>query len=65
VAAAEALVVPTVFDADQKSLGEIEDGSLITLTPSCDHRILYGAEAAEFLREVKSLLEQPLRLTLL
>jgi pyruvate dehydrogenase E2 component (dihydrolipoamide acetyltransferase) len=44
--------------------GEIEDASLITLTLSCDHRILYGAEAAEFLREVKGLLEQPLRLVI-
>jgi pyruvate/2-oxoglutarate dehydrogenase complex dihydrolipoamide acyltransferase (E2) component len=23
----------------------------MTLTPSCDHRILYGAEAAEFLAQ--------------
>ncbi len=132
VAAADALVVPTIFDADRKSLGEIgrdsravaarvregtvtppelaggtftvsnlgmfgmtaiypvinppqaailgvgrtravlqrgadgeiEDASLMTLTLSCDHRILYGAEAAEFLGRVRDLLETPLRVAL-
>jgi pyruvate dehydrogenase E2 component (dihydrolipoamide acetyltransferase) len=44
--------------------GEIEDASLMTLTLSCDHRILYGAEAAEFLAAVRDLLEAPLRVAL-
>ncbi|MBS1860524.1 MAG: 2-oxo acid dehydrogenase subunit E2 [Actinobacteria bacterium] len=44
--------------------GEIEDTSLMTLTLSCDHRILYGAEAAEFLAAVRDLLESPLRVAL-
>jgi pyruvate dehydrogenase E2 component (dihydrolipoamide acetyltransferase) len=131
VAAEEALVVPTVFDADTKSLGAIgaearrlaasvRDGSVrpselagatftvsnlgmygataitpiinapqaailgvgamrqvlarvdgeiverqrCTLTLSCDHRILYGAGAAEFLSTIRELLEQPVRLAL-
>jgi pyruvate dehydrogenase E2 component (dihydrolipoamide acetyltransferase) len=132
VAAQDALVVPTIFDADRKSLGEIgresrrlaervragevtppelaggtftvsnlgmfgmtavypvinlpqaailgvgmtrqllrrgadgdiEDVSLMTLTLSCDHRILYGAEAAEFLAAIRDLLENPLRVAL-
>jgi pyruvate dehydrogenase E2 component (dihydrolipoamide acetyltransferase) len=132
VAAEDALVVPTIFDADQKSLGEIgrdarrlagrvrageatppelaggtftvsnlgmfgmtaiypvinppqaailgvgktravlvrgadgevEDAGLMTLTLSCDHRILYGAEAAEFLAAIRDLLESPLRVAL-
>jgi pyruvate dehydrogenase E2 component (dihydrolipoamide acetyltransferase) len=132
VAAQEALVVPTVFDADQKSLGQIarEARDLIgkvregTITPPelsggtfsvsnlgmygienftaiinppqaailavgalkkkavvdesgrivardmmgatliCDHRILYGADAAEFLARIRALLEQPLSLAL-
>jgi pyruvate dehydrogenase E2 component (dihydrolipoamide acetyltransferase) len=34
------------------------------LTLSCDHRILYGAQAAEFLFHICKLLEQPLRLAL-
>jgi pyruvate dehydrogenase E2 component (dihydrolipoamide acetyltransferase) len=44
--------------------GEIEDASLLTLTLSCDHRILYGAEAAEFLARIRELLEHPLGIAL-
>jgi pyruvate dehydrogenase E2 component (dihydrolipoamide acetyltransferase) len=132
VAAREALVVPTVFDADRKSLGEIaaevralaekvRDGSvtppelsggtftvsnlgmygvenfsavinppqaallsvgalkrkpvvdeggdivarsMMGVTLACDHRILYGADGAEFLGRIRELLEQPLALAL-
>ena len=132
VAAREALVVPTVFDADTKSLGEIaretkalaartregtitppelsggtftvsnlgmygienfgpvinppqagilavgameqravvdEAGQVVAretmaVTLACDHRILYGAEAATFLGRVRELLEAPVALTL-
>jgi pyruvate dehydrogenase E2 component (dihydrolipoamide acetyltransferase) len=131
VAGENALVVPTVFDADEKSLGEIarethtladrvragtitppelgggtftvsnlgmygvrsftaiinppqagilsvgalgpracvRDGHLtarnaLTMTLACDHRILYGAEAAEFLARIRELLERPSALTL-
>jgi pyruvate dehydrogenase E2 component (dihydrolipoamide acetyltransferase) len=131
VAAENALVVPTVFDADEKSLGEIarethtladrvrsaaitppelgggtftvsnlgmydvksftaiinppqagilsvgalapravvREGAVVarntmTLTLACDHRILYGAEAAQFLARVRELLETPSALTL-
>ncbi len=42
--------------------GEIVERSLLTLTLSCDHRILYGADAARFLADIKALLEAPLRL---
>ena len=126
-----ALVVPTIFDADEKSLGEVarearslagrvRDASItppelsgatftvsnlgmygvssfsaiinppqaailsvgsveqrpaargaeltvrhtMTLTLACDHRILYGAEAARFLARVGELLEAPAALTL-
>jgi pyruvate dehydrogenase E2 component (dihydrolipoamide acetyltransferase) len=131
VAAPESLVVPTVFDADRKSLGEIGretralaqrvragqitppelsggtftvsnlgmfgvteftaivnagqaailsvgalrdepvvrngnvvPGKRMALTLACDHRILYGADAAEFLARVRALLESPLALAL-
>jgi pyruvate dehydrogenase E2 component (dihydrolipoyllysine-residue acetyltransferase) len=132
VAAQDALVVPTVFDADRKSLGQIardaravaekvrdktvtppelsgatftvsnlgmygieqfvaiinppqaailtvgalakrpavdDSGRIVardqmTLSLVCDHRILYGAEGAQFLARVKELLEQPLSLAL-
>ena len=40
--------------------GEIEDAALMTLTLSCDHRILYGADAARFLAEIRRRLESPL-----
>jgi pyruvate dehydrogenase E2 component (dihydrolipoamide acetyltransferase) len=36
----------------------------MTLTLSCDHRILYGADAAQFLGSIRGLLEAPLRLAL-
>ena len=35
-----------------------------TLTLTCDHRILYGADAARFLARIRELLEQPLALAL-
>jgi pyruvate dehydrogenase E2 component (dihydrolipoamide acetyltransferase) len=31
---------------------------------SCDHRILYGAQAARFLARIRQLLEQPVNLLL-
>src|SRR5829696_4973274 len=131
VAAQDSLVVPTVFDADSKSLGQlaretralaervragaitppelssgtftvsnlgmygirrftavinppqaailavgaleprpvvrdrkVEVRSMMELTISCDHRILYGADAAEFLAKIREYLENPLRLAL-
>jgi pyruvate dehydrogenase E2 component (dihydrolipoamide acetyltransferase) len=131
VAAHDALIVPTVFDADEKSLGEIaretralaervragtitppelgggtftvsnlgmygvrsftaiinppqsailsvgtmeqravvREGELVAahtmaLTLACDHRILYGADAALFLARIRELLEAPSALTL-
>ena len=36
----------------------------MTLSLVCDHRILYGADGAQFLQRVKELLEQPLSLAL-
>ena len=44
--------------------GEIVDRQLLTLTLSCDHRILNGADASRFLLDVKRCLESPLRLAL-
>jgi pyruvate dehydrogenase E2 component (dihydrolipoamide acetyltransferase) len=43
---------------------QIVDRALLTLTLSCDHRILYGADAARFLAQIKDLLETPLKLLL-
>jgi len=44
--------------------GEIVPGRTMEMTLSCDHRILYGAEGAEFLAEVRGLLEEPVGLAL-
>jgi len=115
VATEEALLVPVVFDADEKKLSEISaetrrlaaaardrsirpeelrDGTftvsnlgmfgvrsftaivdppqvailavggtvddVMTLTLSCDHRVVYGADGARFLSRLRELLEQPL-----
>lgn len=45
----------------------VRDGSVVpcrrlSLTLTCDHRVLYGADAAAFLETVRATLEQPLRL---
>jgi pyruvate dehydrogenase E2 component (dihydrolipoamide acetyltransferase) len=50
--------VPAVRD------GEIVPAQLMKATLSCDHRILYGAEGAEFLARVRQLLEEPVSLAL-
>lgn len=44
--------------------GEIVDRRTLTLTLTADHRILYGADAARFLSDVRTLLESPLKLVL-
>jgi pyruvate dehydrogenase E2 component (dihydrolipoamide acetyltransferase) len=44
--------------------GEITSAQLMDVTLACDHRILYGAEAAEFLARIRALLEAPLALAL-
>jgi pyruvate dehydrogenase E2 component (dihydrolipoamide acetyltransferase) len=45
----------------------VRDGELVArhtmgVTLACDHRILYGADAAQFLARIRVLLEQPLAL---
>ena len=44
--------------------GQLIEHQLLTLTLSCDHRILYGADAAQFLAAIRAALETPLRLLL-
>jgi pyruvate dehydrogenase E2 component (dihydrolipoamide acetyltransferase) len=44
--------------------GEIATAQLMNVTLACDHRILYGAEGAEFLARVRTLLEEPVSLAL-
>jgi pyruvate dehydrogenase E2 component (dihydrolipoamide acetyltransferase) len=52
-----------------RTVPAVEDGGLVerqlmTLTLTCDHRILYGADAAAFLSTIRELLEQPLALAM-
>jgi pyruvate dehydrogenase E2 component (dihydrolipoyllysine-residue acetyltransferase) len=118
VATEDALLVPVLFDADRRTLGEIaaetrrlaeaarhrtlapDDlhdatftvsnlgmfgvrsftalidppqvailavgglrGDVVTVTLSCDHRVVYGADGARFLARLRELLERPLALT--
>ena len=44
--------------------GRIVARDMMGVTLACDHRILYGADGAEFLARVRQLLEQPLSLAL-
>jgi pyruvate dehydrogenase E2 component (dihydrolipoamide acetyltransferase) len=44
--------------------GEIATAHLMPVNLACDHRILYGADGAEFLARIRELLEEPLGLAL-
>jgi pyruvate dehydrogenase E2 component (dihydrolipoamide acetyltransferase) len=44
--------------------GDVTTAQLMGVTLACDHRILYGADGAEFLGRVRALLEEPLGLAL-
>jgi pyruvate dehydrogenase E2 component (dihydrolipoamide acetyltransferase) len=43
------------------AVGGLRDG-FVTVTLSCDHRVVYGADGARFLAKLRDLLEQPLTL---
>ena len=53
------LAVGTVAEKPIVVDGEIEVGQVMTATISADHRIVDGAEGAQFLIEVKRLLQSP------
>ena len=44
--------------------GQLVPAHLMNVTLACDHRILYGADGAEFLARIRELLEEPLSLAL-
>jgi len=46
--------VPVVKD------GQVVPGKRMSLTISCDHRVIDGAEAAQFMRTLKQLIENPI-----
>jgi pyruvate dehydrogenase E2 component (dihydrolipoamide acetyltransferase) len=58
------LAVGEIADRPMVKDGQIVPGKLMEITLSCDHRILYGADGAEFLAEVKRILQEPLGLAL-
>ncbi len=58
LAVGEVRETPVVHD------GQIALGRRMTIALTCDHRILYGAPAAEFLARLRRLLEQPVNLLL-
>jgi pyruvate dehydrogenase E2 component (dihydrolipoamide acetyltransferase) len=53
------LAVGSVRSVPTVEHGTLAERRLVTLTLSCDHRILYGADAAEFLARIAALLEAP------
>jgi pyruvate dehydrogenase E2 component (dihydrolipoamide acetyltransferase) len=54
------LAVGEVADRAVVRGGQLVARPMMSATLSCDHRILYGADAAAFLRRVRELLEAPL-----
>jgi pyruvate dehydrogenase E2 component (dihydrolipoamide acetyltransferase) len=58
------LSVGAIREAPAIRDGEVVPAQLMKATIACDHRILYGAEGAEFLARVKALLEEPVSLAL-
>jgi pyruvate dehydrogenase E2 component (dihydrolipoamide acetyltransferase) len=58
------LSVGAIREAPAVRGGQLVAAQLMKATIACDHRILYGAEGAEFLARVKALLEEPISLAL-
>lgn len=56
------LAVGAVADKAVVRDGQLVARKVMTATLSCDHRVIDGALGAEYLREVKALLEHPMRL---
>jgi pyruvate dehydrogenase E2 component (dihydrolipoamide acetyltransferase) len=56
------LAVGTVADKVVVRDGQMVVRKILTVTMSCDHRVIDGATGAEYLREFKALLEHPMRL---
>lgn len=53
------LAVGAVQERPVVAGGKLEVGQVMRLNLSCDHRVVYGAEAASFLAELRTLLEHP------
>jgi pyruvate dehydrogenase E2 component (dihydrolipoamide acetyltransferase) len=53
------LAVGEVADRPVVDGGQLRVGTTMELALSCDHRVVYGAEAAAFLSRIRDLLEHP------
>lgn len=51
-------------EAREDAPDRVSFSDVITVTLTCDHRVVYGAHAAQFLSRLRELLERPLTLTL-
>jgi len=58
------LAIGAVSDRPVVENGQVVPGKTMKMTLSVDHRVLYGADGAQFLAEVKRLLENPVSLVL-
>jgi pyruvate dehydrogenase E2 component (dihydrolipoamide acetyltransferase) len=58
------LAVGAIVEKPAVRDGEITTAHLMNVNLACDHRILYGADGAEFLGRIRALLEEPLGLAL-
>ena len=58
------LAVGAIKECPVARNGEVTTAHLMRINLACDHRILYGADGAEFLARIRTLLEEPLALAL-
>ena len=58
------LAIGAIRDVPVVKDGAVVPGQRMTLTLSCDHRVVDGAPGAAFLGDVKALLEEPMRMLL-
>ena len=56
------LAVGAIKDAAVVENGSLVAGKLMRMTLTVDHRVFYGATAAQFMAEVKRLIENPVTL---
>jgi pyruvate dehydrogenase E2 component (dihydrolipoamide acetyltransferase) len=56
------LAVGSIIQKPVVKDGEIMVGNMMKVTLSCDHRVVDGATAAQFLQTLKGILEDPIRL---
>jgi pyruvate dehydrogenase E2 component (dihydrolipoamide acetyltransferase) len=58
------LAVGAIAERPVVRKGNLTKAHTMTVNLACDHRILYGADGAEFLARIRSLLEEPISLAL-